>query len=147
MQLKDLMTPEVERVPIDASVQDVAQRMKMLDVGMIPVYDGDRLVGMVTDRDITLRVVAEGRDTTRTPASAVMTPDVIYGYEDQPVVDEAAQLMEQHQIRRLIVLNRDKRLVGIVSLGDLATHRRSKQAAGAALSEISKEPGAHAVQS
>ncbi len=145
MQLKDLMTPVVERAPKDASVQDVAQRMKTLDVGMIPVYDGDRLVGMVTDRDIALRVAAEGRDATQTPAHAVMTADVIYCYEDQPV-DEAAQLMEQHQIRRLIVLNRQKRLVGIISLGDLAKHRRSKKAAGEALSEISKESvanGAH----
>jgi CBS domain-containing protein len=62
MQLKDIMTPEVERVPKDASVQEVAQKMKTLDVGMIPVYDGDRLVGMVTDRDIALRLAAEGRD-------------------------------------------------------------------------------------
>src|SRR5262245_25845999 len=111
--------------------------MKAIDVGMIPVYDGDRLVGMVTDRDIVLRVVAEGGDATQTPTHAVMTSEVIYCFEDQ-TVNEAAQVMEQHQIRRLIVLNRNKRLVGIVSLGDLATHRRSKKVAGDALSEISK---------
>jgi CBS domain-containing protein len=137
MELKKIMTPEVERLPRDASIQQVAQKMKDLDVGTIPVYDGDRLVGMVTDRDITLRVVAEGRDVASTPAHAVMTPEVIYCFEDQPI-EEAAQIMEQHQIRRLIVLNRDKRLVGIVSLGDLATHRQGKKAAGEALSEISK---------
>jgi len=137
MQLKKIMTPEVERLPKDASIQEVAQKMKEIDVGMIPVYDGDRLVGMVTDRDIILRVVAEEREAASTPAHVVMTPEVIYCFEDQ-TVEEAAQLMEQHQIRRLIVLNRDKRLVGIVSLGDLATHRQGKKAAGAALSEISK---------
>jgi CBS domain-containing protein len=137
MQLKKIMTPEVERLPKDASIHEVARKMKALDVGMIPVYDGDRLVGMVTDRDITLRVVAEGRDTTNTPAHAVMTPEVIYCFEDQ-TVEEAAQLMEQLQIRRLTVLNKDKRLVGIVSLGDLATHRQSQKATGEALSEISK---------
>ena len=137
MQLKKIMTPEVERLPKDASIQAVAQKMKELDVGMIPVYDGDRLVGMVTDRDIALRVVAEGRDVASTPAHTVMTPEVIYCFEDQ-TVEEAAQVMEKHQIRRLIVLNRDKRLVGIVSLGDLATNRQGKKAAGDALSEISK---------
>lgn len=137
MQLKEIMTPEVERLPKDANIRDVAQKMKTLDVGMIPVYDGDRLVGMVTDRDITLRVVAERRDAASTPAHAVMTPEVIYCFADQ-TVEEAAQVMERHQIRRLIVLNRDKRLVGIVSLGDLATHRQGKKVAGEALSEISK---------
>src|SRR5262245_17210905 len=111
MQLKQIMTPEVERLPKGASVHEVARQMKALDVGMIPVYDGDRLVGMVTDRDLTLRVVAEARDATNTQAHEVMTPEVIYCFEDQ-MVDEAAQIMEQHQIRRLIVLNRDKRLVG-----------------------------------
>jgi CBS domain-containing protein len=143
MQLKDIMTPTVERVPKEASVQEVAQKMKALDVGMIPVYDGDRLVGMVTDRDLALRVVAEGCDVMQTPAQAVMTPEVIYCFEEQSV-DDAAHVMEQHQIRRLIVLNRNKRLVGIVSLGDLATHRQSKKVAGEALSEISKEDVAHA---
>jgi CBS domain-containing protein len=138
MQLKKLMTPAVERLPKDASIQEVARKMKMLDVGMVPVYDDDRLVGMVTDRDITLRVVAEGRDGESTSAQEVMTPEVIYCFEDQSV-EEAARVMEKHQIRRLIVLNRDKRLVGIVSLGDLATHSQGKDAAGDALSEISRE--------
>lgn len=138
MLLKDIMTPTVERVPKDASVQDVARRMETIDVGMIPVYDGDRLVGMVTDRDIVLRVVAEGQDAATTPAHAVMTPEVIYCYEDQDI-EEAAEVMERQQIRRLIVLNRSKRLVGIVALGDLATHRQGKKIAGEALSQISKE--------
>jgi len=141
MQLKNIMTPAVERLHKDVSVQEVAQKMKAFDIGMIPVYDGDRLVGMVTDRDLAIRVVAEGCDAAQTPAHAVMTPEVIYCYEDQSVED-AAEVMERQQIRRLIVLNRDKRLVGIVSLGDLATHRQSKKVAGEALSEISKESGA-----
>ena len=138
MQLKEIMTPEVERLSKDATIQEVAQKMKALDVGMIPIYDGDRLVGMVTDRDITVRVVAEARDVTQTPAHLVMTSEVFYCFEDQ-TLEEAAQVMERHQIRRLIVLNRDKRLVGIVSLGDLAIHHKGEKAAGEALSEISKE--------
>jgi len=97
MQLKDIMTPEVERLHKDASIQEVAQKIKAIDVGMIPVYDGNRLVGMVTDRDIALRLVAEGRDPTGTPAHAVMTPEVIYCFEDQ-TIEEAGQIMEQHQI-------------------------------------------------
>jgi CBS domain-containing protein len=95
------------------------------------------LVGMVTDRDIPLRVVAEKCHAASTPAHVVMTPEVSYCFEDQ-TVEEVAHAMEQHQRRRLLVLNRDKRLVGIVSLGDLATHRQSKKVAGEALSEISK---------
>jgi len=138
MELRKIMTPEVERIRKDTPIHEVAQKMKAIDVGMIPVYDDDRLIGMVTDRDIALRVVAERRDPANTPAQDVMTPEVIYCFEDQPI-EEAAQIMEKHQIRRLIVLNRDKRLVGIVSLGDLATHRQSKKAAGDALSKISKE--------
>ena len=86
---------------------------------MKPVYDGDRMVGMLTDSDINLRATAEGLDPTKTPVHEVMTPDVVYCFEDQPV-EEAARIMEEKQIRRLIILNRDKRLVGIVSLGDLA---------------------------
>ena len=137
MQLKDVMTPTVERIHKDATVYEAAQKMKTLDVGMIPVYDGDQLVGMITDRDITLRVAAEARDATNVQASEVMTPEVIYCFEDQ-TIEEAARVMEKHQIRRLIVLNRAKRLVGIVSLGDLATHRQGQKAAGAALRGISK---------
>ncbi len=140
MQLKEIMTPEVERMQKDLTVQEVAQKMKTLDVGLIPVYNDDRLVGMITDRDITIRAVAEGRDPSKTPVNAVMTPEVVYCYEDQ-TIDDAAKVMEEQQIRRLIILNRDKQLVGIVSLGDLATHRGSKRAASEALEKISQAAG------
>jgi CBS domain-containing protein len=131
------MTPQVERIHRDASVHEAAQKMKTLDIGMVPVYDGDRLVGMITDRDIALRVVAEGRDATQTPVYESMTGEVTYCFESQ-TVEEAAKIMEKHKIRRLIVLNRDKRLVGIVSLGDLATHRKSQKAAREVLEIVSK---------
>jgi len=113
------MTTNVEVVRPDASLQEAAEKMMHLDVGPLPVCDGERLVGMLTDRDITVRATAQGRDPKTTQVQAVMTPDIIYCFEDQDVAD-AARLMEEHQIRRLVVLNRDKRLVGIVSLGDLA---------------------------
>jgi len=136
MQLKDIMTPEVERIQKDENLQTAAQRMKALNVGMIPIYDSDRLVGMLTDRDITVRATAAGCNPATTPVGQVMTPEVVYCFEDQSV-EEAAKIMEDKQIRRLMVLNRDKRLVGVVSLGDLATHTGTRRAAGEALEEIS----------
>jgi CBS domain-containing protein len=90
-----------------------------MDVGSLPVCDGQRLLGMVTDRDLTIRMMAEGRDPVSTPVSEAMTPDVRYCFADQDV-KEAAQLMQREQIRRLPVVDREKHLVGIVSLGDLA---------------------------
>lgn len=120
MQLREVMTPHVEVIHPDATLREAAQKMKQLDVGPIPVCDGDRIQGMLTDRDITIRATAEGRDPNNTRVREVMTPDVVYCFEDQDV-QQAADLMEERQIRRLIVLNREKKLVGIVSLGDLAT--------------------------
>jgi len=141
MQLKDIMTPKPECIRPDATIQEAARRMRDLDVGPLPVCgDDDRLAGMVTDRDITVRAVAEGKDPKATKVREVMTQDVIYGFEDQDVAD-AVRLMEQHQVRRLVVLNRDKRLVGIVSLGDLATEAGDRAKAGEVLQEVS-EPSA-----
>src|SRR5438093_4669224 len=119
MQLKDVMTRRVEVVHPDDTLATAAEKMKSLDVGPMPVCDGERLVGMLTDRDITVRATAAGRDPKTTRVRDVMTPEVAYCFEDQDT-NEAARIMEQRQIRRLVILNRDKRLVGIVSLGDLA---------------------------
>ena len=137
MQLRDVMTTNVEVVHPDAMLQDAAQKMKSLDVGSLPVCDGQRLVGTLTDRDITIRAVAEGRNPTTTPVRESMTPQVIYCYDDQNV-KEAAKLMQEKQIRRLPVINRDKRLVGIVSLGDLAVDSGNEKMAGKTLTEISQ---------
>jgi len=134
MLLRDVMTPHVEVIHPDATLREAAQKMKTLDVGPVPVCDGDRLQGMLTDRDITIRATAEGRDPNTTRVREVMTPDVVYCFEDQDV-REAARTMEQWQIRRLIVLNQDKRLVGIVSLGDLATQTGDEELDSSELSE------------
>jgi CBS domain-containing protein len=141
MQIKDVMTHGVECVrPMD-SIARAAERMRELDVGMLPVCgDHDKLVGMITDRDITVRATAEASDPRGTRISDVMTPNVIYCFEHQDV-DEAAELMEQNQIRRLVVLNRDKRLVGIVSLGDLAVKTGDGALTGETLEQVS-EPAA-----
>jgi CBS domain-containing protein len=118
-------------------LQAAAERMKTLDVGTLPVCENDRLVGMITDRDITTRAVAQGFGGTVGCARDVMTPDVVYCFADQDVA-EAARLMQNHQIRRLVVLNRDKRLVGIVSLGDLAVDAGDEQLAGETLEKVSE---------
>ena len=137
MQLKDVMTSNVEVVHPNTMLQDAAKKMRDLDIGSLPVCDGQRLVGTLTDRDITIRAIAEGRDPKATSVREAMTPQIIYCFEDQPV-EEAAKLMKERQIRRLPVISRDKRLVGIVSLGDLAVDTDNARMAGQTLTEISE---------
>src|SRR5687768_16981474 len=100
MLLRDVMTPGIADIPPQATLAEAAQRMKSLDVGALPVCDNDRLVGMITDRDITVRAVANGCDPRNTPVEHAMSADVFYCYEDEPV-ESAAKLMEEKQIRRL----------------------------------------------
>jgi CBS domain-containing protein len=137
MQVSKVMTRGAECIRPDATLHEAAERMKSLDVGALPVCENDRLVGMLTDRDITVRATAEGLPPGLGQVRDIMTPDIIYCFEDQDV-SEAARLMEQNQIRRLVVLNRDKRLVGIVSLGDLAVEAGNEQLVGEALEVISE---------
>jgi CBS domain-containing protein len=137
MQLKEIMTRDVEVVRPDATLQEAAGRMKALDVGVIPVCDGEHLMGMLTDRDITVRATAEGRDPRTTHVRDVMTPNVVYCFEDQDVT-EAQRLMQERRIRRLLILNRDKRLAGVVSLGDLAVKAGADKVGGAVLERVSE---------
>src|SRR2546428_6689943 len=139
MQLKDIMTPGVEVIAPEASIYEAAEKMSHLDIGPLPVCDGERLVGMLTDRDITVRAVAADRDPLTTQVRDVMTPDVVYGFDDQDIQD-AARLMEQYQNPRLPVLNRSKQLVGMVAMGDLAVHAGSQPVAAEVLEQVS-EPG------
>jgi CBS domain-containing protein len=139
MQLKDVMTPGVEVIAPDASIYEAAEKMRHLDIGPLPVCEDNRLIGMLTDRDITVRAVAAGRDPVTTLVRDVMTPDVVYGFDDQDIAD-AARVMEQYQIRRLPVLNRSKQLVGMVALGDLAVHPGARPMAAEVLEQVS-EPG------
>lgn len=136
MRVKQVMTKGVECVNPSYSLQDAAKKMKTLDVGPLPVCDNDRLVGMITDRDIIVRAVAEGCDPKTTQVKDVMTPDVVYCFEDDDVQD-AARLMKENQIRRLVVLNQEKRLVGVVSLGDLAVETGDDLLAGETLEKVS----------
>ena len=136
MQIKAMMTPEVDLVTPETGVRAVAQKMRDDDVGAVPVAENGKLVGMVTDRDIVLRAVAEGGDMAGYTARQVMSPDVLYCFDDQSA-EEVLRSMKENQVRRLPVVNRDKRLVGMVSLGDVAQHSPAAQT-GEALKGISR---------
>jgi CBS domain-containing protein len=135
--VKEVMTRHAECVGPDATLQEAAAKMRDLDVGPLPICDNDRLVGMVTDRDVTIRATAEGRDPRTTRVRAVMTPEIVWCFEDEDVT-EAARLMKEKQIRRLAVLDRNKRLVGIVSLGDLAVETGNDRLSGDTLQAVSQ---------
>jgi CBS domain-containing protein len=137
MQLKDVMTTNVQLTDPTIKLKEAASMMRDGDFGLLPVGSNDRLVGTITDRDIAVRAVAEGKDPNTTTVGDVMSEGIRYCFEDQ-AVEEAAQLMAKAQIRRLPVLNRDKRLVGIVALGDIAVETRAGGAAGEALAGVSK---------
>ena len=137
MKVQEVMTREVEVIHPNATIAEAAQKMKSLDVGPLPVCDGAKVLGMVTDRDITIRATAAGHDPNTTKVRDVMSPDVEHVFEDQDVKD-AAQLMAEKQIRRLIVLNRDKRLVGIVAMADLAVDTHKDKLTGQTLESISE---------
>jgi CBS domain-containing protein len=137
MQVKDIMTANVECVRPEDTLQDAARKMRDLDVGPLPVCDDDRLAGMITDRDIVIRAVAEGRDPKTTPVSETMTEEIIFCFEEDDVED-AARTMRERQVRRLVVLNADKRLVGIVALADLATDTGDREQLGEVLEGVSE---------
>jgi CBS domain-containing protein len=135
MQIRQVMTEDVDFVAPETQVLEIARRMRDADIGSTPVVEHDRLIGIVTDRDIVLRVVAEGADPRSATARAAMSPKILYCFDDQ-TVDEVLENMGHNQVRRLPVVNRDKRLVGVVSLGDLV--KASEVKAGAALHDISQ---------
>lgn len=127
MHVSELMTREVKIASPEDTLQFAAQMMDDVDCGILPVGENDRLVGMLTDRDIVVRAVATGKAPDQCKVREVMTDDIKYMYEDESVED-AARNMSQLKVRRLPVLNRKKRLVGIVSLGDLAANRTASAA-------------------
>ncbi len=137
MLISDVMTHEVEFIGPDESVRDAAAKMKELGVGPLPVCENQSVLGMITDRDITVRAVAEGCDPATTRVRDVMSDEVVCCYDDQDV-EVAAHLMQAKQIRRVLVLDRDKKLVGIITLGDLASSGVDTQRAGEILHEVSE---------
>jgi len=140
MRVSDAMTREVRVASPGQSIREVAKIMAEIDAGAMPVGDNDRLVGMITDRDIAIRAVAEGKGPD-TPVREVMsTETVLYCYEDEEL-DHVAKNMSEQQVRRLPVVNRDKRLVGIVSLGNLA--QTEGRVANKAVKGVTKPSGQH----
>jgi CBS domain-containing protein len=127
MKVKDAMHAGTEWLPPTTPLVEIAKRMRDKDIGCVPIGDNDRLVGMVTDRDITLRAVAAGGDYTKMTARDVMTKSIIFCRESEELAD-AVRIMEQKQVRRLPVINDQKRLVGMLSIGDLAHKSREMSA-------------------
>ena len=140
MKISECMTRDVQLANPSDTIAEAARCMARIDAGILPVSDNDRLVGMITDRDIAIRAVAEGKGPDAKVAE-VMNAEVMYCFDDQEV-DEVLNNMGDLQVRRMPVLNRDKRLVGIVSLGDLAANSHARPA-GEALSDISRPGGQH----
>ena len=140
MRVSEAMTREVRVANPDQSIREVARIMAEIDAGVMPVGDNDRLVGMITDRDIAIRAVGQGKGPD-TPVREVMsTEQVLYCYEDEDL-DHVAKNMGSEQVRRLPVVNKEKRLVGIVSIGNIA--QRESKSAGKAVKGVTKPGGAH----
>ncbi len=138
MQVREIMSQQVEWVSPQLSLQDAARKMRDRDIGCLPVGENDRLIGMVTDRDIACRAVPDGQAIVGKKVRDVMSKGIVYCFDDQDVGD-AAHMMEEKQIHRLPVLNRQKRMVGMLSLGDLALHVPQKLA-GEVVAAISQHP-------
>lgn len=137
MQIREIMSPDVEVTYPTCTLQAAADRMKVLDIGSLPVCEGDKVVGMITDRDITVRAISEGWDPWTTQVREIMTPDAVCCHDNEDVTS-AAQLMRDRQIRRVMVLDRRNRLVGMISLGDLAVATADEMLAGETLEKVSE---------
>jgi CBS domain-containing protein len=127
MKVKSAMHRGVEWCAPDTPIMEIAKLFREKDIGAVPIGENDRLIGMLTDRDIVCRGIAEGKDITSLTAGDVMTRSIVYCFEDDDI-EHAVHLMEERQIRRLPVLNKDKRMVGMLSMGDIsqaATHELS----------------------
>jgi CBS domain-containing protein len=140
MKVNKCMTRDVQLVSPTQTIRDAARMMAELDAGSLPVQQDDRLVGMITDRDIAVRAVAQGKSPD-SPVRDVMSREVLYCFDDQEIED-VARNMGEVKVRRLPVVNRDKRLVGIVSNGDLAL-KEEQTLTGSAIANISKHGGRH----
>ena len=142
MKVQDCMTRKVSMIAPNQTIREAAQLMSEIDAGALPVGESDRLVGMITDRDIAVRAVAQDKNAD-TPVREIMSRDVMYCFEDESV-EHVAQNMGEIQLRRLPVMNRNRRLVGIVTIGDLAcSSDGATKVVGKALGDISRSGGMH----
>jgi CBS domain-containing protein len=138
MKVTEIMTKDCKTIQPETNITEVAQAMRTHDTGMLPVLDKNRVIGIVTDRDIVVRALAEGVNPETTNARKVMTPDLTFGYTDQ-TVDDVTNLMKEKQVRRLVILNRDNNeFAGVCSLGDVATGTDKTEMSGEVVKEVSK---------
>lgn len=137
MKVSDVMTKNVQVIPYNATVRDAAKLMKDIDSGFVPVINSEKVIGVITDRDIVLRSTAEGNNPNETKVEEVMTKEFFFLYEDEDAT-EAASVMSKQQVRRLPVVNRREELVGVVSLGDLSVDYNNDTVSGKTLEEISR---------
>lgn len=140
MKIRDVMTPDVRTIAPSATIREAAQLMAEIDAGVLPVANEDRLVGMITDRDIAIRAIAAGKGP-ETTVGETMSSEIKYCYDDEDL-DDVCENMSDLQVRRLPVVNRGKRLVGILSLADIAGRGNSVHA-GEALEGITRPSGLH----
>jgi CBS domain-containing protein len=119
MKVSEIMTTNVECISPDAGMTEIANRMKTLDVGFLAICENDRLVGTITDRDIVIRGIASGKNLDTLKARGIMSDDVFWCYEDDAIKDVAGKMREKN-VRRMVLLTRDKRLAGVVSIGDIS---------------------------
>ncbi len=138
MQVREIMSRDVELVNPAMTIQEAADIMQHKHIGALPVGENDRLVGMLTDRDIAVRSSADGKNPSETKVRDVMTNRIAYCFEDDDL-DKTRRLMSDKQIRRLVVLNRDKRLTGIISLGDIASDTEDRDLSGDILRNVSSD--------
>jgi CBS domain-containing protein len=138
MKLKDLMTGNPAFVSPETSLQEAADKMREHDIGVLPVCDGSTLVGVITDRDLAVRAVAQGKDPRADRVADSMTRDLAVCYDDQDAA-EGEQMMEERKVRRLLVLDREQHLVGVVSLGDFATKSDERCGVAHTLEAVSQD--------
>jgi CBS domain-containing protein len=139
MKIKEIRTPSPQCISPDANLVEAAVMMKKWDVGILPVCKNERIIGVITDRDITIRAVARGSDPNATMVFQVMSGEFIHCLDDDEI-EKALEIMEMGRVRRLPVLNQDRALVGIISLGDLAARLDKVEIAGRLLKHISTRP-------
>jgi CBS domain-containing protein len=137
MKISEIMTRRVECIEPDASIKDAAEKMRALDVGFLPVCEGDKPIGTLTDRDITIRHVADGQNPYRVKARDIMTPNVFFCYQDQDV-EEVAKFMQKNEVRRVVICDRRGQLAGVVSLGDVSKAAGEERLAGETLKDIAE---------
>jgi len=137
MRVHEIMTRQVECILPNTTIRDAAEKMQLLDVGFLPICEDDRLLGTITDRDIAIRAVAEGLNPQKVKVRQIMTPNAFYCFEDEDVEDVSASMQEK-EVKRMLLLDRDHKLVGVVSLGDISKTAGEQRLAGETLGEISK---------